>query len=208
MGDKPAFSRQVHSFEGGPLRFSRCARRSRSRSRPLRCGPRAPSHESPGAATASRQRAAIVPSSPRVELVAEEVAEKDRARPDAPRHLRQRRLVDLEQAELCVAGVRAGSRRSPRRGWPRRRCGRSARAAAGSRRFRGRVVFPFVAETTTEPSGSRAASRSTAPGSCFQRSFPGSVVPPPRPATRESAPAARSARPRARAEAARAPRKP
>ena len=27
---------QVHSFEGGPLRFSRCARRFRSRSRPLR----------------------------------------------------------------------------------------------------------------------------------------------------------------------------
>ena len=54
------------------------------------------------------------------------------------------------------------------------------------------VVLPFVAETSTEPCSSRAASRSIAPGSSFQSSFPGSVVPPPRPATRESAPAARS----------------
>ena len=50
------------------------------------------------------------------------------------------------------------------------------------------VVFPFVAETSATPSGSRAARASTAPGSAFQRSFPGSVVPPPRPAARDSAP--------------------
>ena len=53
------------------------------------------------------------------------------------------------------------------------------------------VVFPLVAEMSTEPCSSRAASRSIAPGSSFQRSFPGSVVPPPRPATRDSEPAAR-----------------
>ena len=35
-----------------------------------------------------------------VELVAEEVAEKDGARPDAAGGLRQRRLVDFEEAEL------------------------------------------------------------------------------------------------------------
>ncbi len=54
------------------------------------------------------------------------------------------------------------------------------------------VVLPFVAETSADPRGSRAASASIAPGSSFQSSFPGSVVPPPRPARRESAPAARS----------------
>src|SRR5439155_25800727 len=71
-----------------------------------------------------------------------------------------------------------------------------------ARRTRGRriaatiavvVVFPLVAETSTEPWGSRPASRSIAPGSSFQRSLPGSVVPPPRPARRESAPAERAA---------------
>ena len=56
MGDTTAFLSEVHSFEGGPLRFSRCARRFRSRSRPLRCGPRAPSRASPGAAAARRCR--------------------------------------------------------------------------------------------------------------------------------------------------------
>ena len=55
------------------------------------------------------------------------------------------------------------------------------------------VVFPFVAETSTDPCGRRAASRSIAPGSSFQSSLPGSVVPPPRPATRDSEPAARAA---------------
>ena len=39
-----------------------------------------------------------------VELVAEEVAEQERARPDPSSDLRQRALVDLEQAELRVAG--------------------------------------------------------------------------------------------------------
>ena len=39
-----------------------------------------------------------------VELVAKQVAEADRARPHAPRDLRQRALVDLEQPQL---GVRA-----------------------------------------------------------------------------------------------------
>jgi hypothetical protein len=38
-----------------------------------------------------------------VELVAEEVPEAERARPDAPRHLGQGSFVDLEQAELGVA---------------------------------------------------------------------------------------------------------
>ena len=51
---KAGLASQIHSFEGGPLRFSRCARRFRSRSRPPRCGPRAPSHASPGAAAARR----------------------------------------------------------------------------------------------------------------------------------------------------------
>ena len=56
------------------------------------------------------------------------------------------------------------------------------------------VVLPFVAEMSADPRGRRAASRSTAPGSSFQRSFPGTVVPPPAPTTRESPAAARASR--------------
>src|SRR5438552_199828 len=48
----------------------------------------------------------------------------------------------------------------------------------------------IVAGTPTGPSGSRAASRSIAPGSIFHSSLPGTVVPPPAPARRESRPAA------------------
>src|SRR5205823_4869676 len=54
------------------------------------------------------------------------------------------------------------------------------------------VVLPFVAESRAVPSGSREASSPTAPGSTFARSFPGRVVPPPRPARRERPPAARA----------------
>ena len=54
------------------------------------------------------------------------------------------------------------------------------------------VVLPFVAEITAEPSGSLAARRSIAPGSSFQSSFPGTVVPPPAPARRDRLPAARA----------------
>src|SRR4051794_40041138 len=48
-----------------------------------------------------------------VELIAEQVPEADRARPDAPRDLRQRRLVYLEQPQLRVLR-REKRRRDPR----------------------------------------------------------------------------------------------
>src|SRR5580765_3389626 len=51
------------------------------------------------------------------------------------------------------------------------------------------VVLPFVAETTAVPSGSRAASVDTAPGSIVASTLPGRVVPPPCPARRERRPA-------------------
>jgi hypothetical protein len=54
------------------------------------------------------------------------------------------------------------------------------------------VVLPFVAEISADPRGSQAASLSTAPGSSFQSNFPGTVVPPPAPTTRERAAAARA----------------
>src|SRR5581483_8193124 len=54
------------------------------------------------------------------------------------------------------------------------------------------VVFPFVAETRAAPAGRRAASASIAPGSSFQSSFPGSVVPPPRPDARDKRPTPRA----------------
>ena len=88
---------------------------------------------------------------------------------------------------------RAGRRRRRRRGWPRTRCARPERSAAGSRRpsqwssscrwwrRRGR--------TSRQP----PREASIAPGSSFQSSFPGSVVPPPRRARRDSVPATRNA---------------
>ena len=129
-----------------------------------------------------------------VELVAEEIAEADRPRLNAPDHLRQRRLVHLEQRELGSAGreqggghagdeVRAGA--VVREAEARRRGSAAAIAAV--------VVLPFVAEITAAPAGSRAASRSIAPGSSFERSFPGTVVPPPAPASRDSAATPRAA---------------
>ena len=130
-----------------------------------------------------------------VELVAEQVAEHDRARADAPRDLGQRGLVDLEQAELARRAPRAAWRRRPRRGSRRSCCARAARAARRiSAAIAAVVVLPFVAETSADPSGSRAARRSIAPGSAFQSSLPGRVVPPPRPASRETAPTARAPR--------------
>ncbi len=55
------------------------------------------------------------------------------------------------------------------------------------------VVFPFVAETSATPCTRREARASTAAGSSFQRSFPGSVVPPPRRAARDRLPTSRAA---------------
>ena len=56
------------------------------------------------------------------------------------------------------------------------------------------VVLPFVADRSAEPFGRRSARRSTAVGSIFQRSLPGTVVPPPRPVSRDRPAAARAAR--------------
>ena len=55
------------------------------------------------------------------------------------------------------------------------------------------VVFPFVAETAAVPAGRRAASRSIAPGSSFDRSLPGMVIPAPAPTSRERAATPRAA---------------
>src|SRR5262249_21964088 len=54
------------------------------------------------------------------------------------------------------------------------------------------VVLPLVPEITVEPAGSRRASAPRAAGSMVVRIFPGSVVPPPRPARRDRRPAARA----------------
>ena len=109
-----------------------------------------------------------------VELVAEEVAEQDRARPDAAGDLRQRALVDLEQPQLGVALRRAASRRRPEtRFAPELFQARRRRGPRISAAMAVVVVLPFVAETTAAPCGSRAASASIAPGSSFQSSLPG-----------------------------------
>ena len=99
-----------------------------------------------------------------VELVAEEVAEADGPRPHALGHLGQRALVDLEEAQV---GPRDSSRveatpetrLAPEPLWARRNAVPRISAAIAAV-----VVLPFVADTSAEPCGSRAASRSIAPG--------------------------------------------
>ena len=112
----------------------------------------------------------------------------------------------------CAASPRAARTRRPRAApGPRRAAASSVEATPEARFapewFQARrcvgerialaiavvVVLPFVAETSATPWGSRAASASRAPGSSFQTSLPGSVVPPPRPAARESRPTSRAA---------------
>ncbi len=93
-------------------------------------------------------------------------------------------------------------RRSRRAAWrqlpetrlaPERLCARRVRGARISAVIAAVVVLPFVAEISAVPSGSRAASRSTALGSSIASSFPGTVVPPPAPTSLDSPAAARAA---------------
>ena len=55
------------------------------------------------------------------------------------------------------------------------------------------VVLPLVADTSATPAGRRCASASSASGSSFHTSFPGSVVPPPARVLRDRPAAARAA---------------
>src|SRR5581483_674573 len=80
-----------------------------------------------------------------------------------------------------------------RRFAPERLCASRNRGRRISAAIAAVVVFPFVAETTAVPAGSRAASRSTAPGSTIDRSFPGTVIPAPAPTRRERPATARAA---------------
>src|SRR4029079_8359971 len=73
---------------------------------------------------------------------------------------------------------------------PARLCASFTRSPTISATMAAVVVFPFVAETSAEPSGRRRASFPTAAGSTVARIFPGMVVPPPLPASLDSLPAA------------------
>ena len=174
---------------------------------------------SPKTSEPSRARAPICGSSPFRTRRAR--AARDSARATVRRRSRARRSGRAGRERGCRAAAPwAGAARRPRAAPPRRPRTARARPRARARsveatpetRFAPEalwatrthglrisatialvVVLPFVAETRTEPCGRRPARRSIAPGSSFQRSFPGSVVPPPRPAARESAPADRSA---------------
>jgi biotin carboxyl carrier protein len=115
-----------------------------------------------------------------VELVAEEVPEADSARMDA-------RASSASPAASSVEAT-PETRFAPARLCASRRRGRRISAAIAAV-----VVLPFVAETTAVPPGRRAAKRSIAPGSSFESSFPGTVVPPPAPTRRDSPPTARAA---------------
>ena len=127
-----------------------------------------------------------------IELVAKEVAETDRLRPDARENFREGRLVDLEEAEV---GARASSsveatperRFAPELLWARRNRPRRIEAAIAAV-----VVFPFVAEMTADPSGKRRGEPVDGAGIELPDSLPGTVVPPPAPRRRERRPAARA----------------
>ena len=75
---------------------------------------------------------------------------------------------------------------------PARLCASLTRGPRISATIPAVVVFPFVAETSADPSGSRPARSPSAPGSIVARILPGRVVPPPRPASCERRPAARA----------------
>ena len=139
-------------------------RRSRRRSRPARSRAEVadlrvvPVDDEHGLRRQRRRRRApalgdVLELAVAVELVAEEVAEQHRARPDAADDLRQRALVHLEQPQLGVALRRGAWRRRRRRGSRPERF--QARRRPGSRisaAIAVVVVLPFVAETTAAPS--------------------------------------------------------
>ncbi len=109
-----------------------------------------------------------------VELIAEEVPERDDPRPHPPHHLRERELVDLEKRRARHPEPRGGWRRPPRRD------SRPSCSTPGDTADRGSrasialvVVFPFVAETSAAPEGSRAASASIAARVDLPEQLPG-----------------------------------
>ena len=122
-----------------------------------------------------------------VELVAEEVPERDgararprerlrEARPRRPRTGRARHRVRRRAPRRCRTG---GSRpRGSTRAGARRRGSRRPSPSSSSCRS-----WPRRAR---RPRGVGLRAASTRSGSTFHRSFPGSVVPPPRPTARES----------------------
>ena len=133
-----------------------------------------------------------------VELVAEEVPEQKRLRPAAVARPRAALPRRPRRGRVRRRPRRAASTRRPRRGSRPSGCGRAVRSARAARRpSRSSSSCRSSPRRAPSPAEAVAASRSMPSGSSFQRSLPGSVVPPPRPARRESAPVARSAAGRA-----------
>ena len=126
------------------------------------------------AATASRQRSATSSSSPyRSSWSRKRFPRHDGARADPAHHLRQRPprrpRADPSSASPAASRVEATPER---RFAPERLCASRNRGRRISAAIAAVVVFPFVAETTAVPAGSRAASRSTAPGSRIESELP------------------------------------
>ena len=133
-----------------------------------------------------------------VELIAKQVSEQDRARPQLRCERAEPQLIDLEQPELAVD-------RAPRAGGGEQRGGDAAchvraalvvheltpsrsRIAAASAAV---VVLPLVAEISTLPWLRRVASVAIASGARRSSTLPGALVAPP-PRRRESAPTPRA----------------
>ena len=127
-----------------------------------------------------------------VELVAEKVPETDGLRPDAAGDVGKRALVDLEEPEVGPVARREAPMPPPRRDSLPRGCARASRDLRRSPRpSRRSSSSRWSPRRAPIPAEGGAASLPTAPGSTVARIFPGIVVPPPLPASRESRPAAR-----------------
>ena len=128
-----------------------------------------------------------------VELVAKQVAEAHRPRPDAPRDVGKGRPRPPRTGRARASRALRRVEATPEtRFAPELLCASLTRGERIEATNAAVVVFPFVAETIAVPEGSRAASAESAPGSIVARILPGSVVPPPRPARRDSRPAERA----------------
>ena len=155
----------------GPRRASRPAGRPRSRRRRWTRGDRRP-----------RGASAPPPAPPRRNDRAgreNKFPETDRTGLQALHDLGEMYLSSSNSPSCAPGGAATSADTTPEtRFAPARLCARTSGGDRISATIAAVVVLPFVAETTALPSGSRAPSRSSAPGSSRHRSFPGSVVPP------------------------------
>ena len=182
--EAPAWDRRGRRRPRGPAREPNLRPEGRRRS------PREPWSRS--SRTAERQRSAISSSSPYRSSWSRNRFPRQTARGRTRWAISEGTFVHLEEAQLRAALARSVEATPETRLAPERLCARRVRGARISAVIAAVVVLPLVAEISAVPSGSRAASRSTALGSSSASSLPGTVVPP-APTSLDSPAAARAA---------------